>query len=106
MAAIKYRLDKLKASQIVYITDFTQADHFQMVFAATKKIGWVDDDSHRLDHISFGTVQGKDGKRFKTRSGDTVRLVDLLDEAVAQMEASLMERSVEGKATRCHRHFH
>jgi len=99
MAAIKYRLDELKARQIVYITDFTQGDHFQMVFAAAKKIGWVDDDSHRLDHIGFGTVQGEDGKRFKTRSGDTVRLVDLLDEAVSRMEASLRERnsSSDGK---------
>ncbi|KAL7542668.1 hypothetical protein ACHAXR_011985 [Thalassiosira sp. AJA248-18] len=98
MAAIKYRLDTLKANQIVYITDFTQGDHFQMVFAAAKKIGWVNDDSHRLDHIGFGTVQGEDGKRFKTRSGDTVRLVDLLDEAVARMEASLKERRTDGKA--------
>lgn len=96
MAAIKYRLDVLDAKQIVYITDFTQGDHFQMVFAAAKKIGWVDDDSHRLDHIGFGTVQGEDGKRFKTRSGDTVRLVDLLDEAVSRMESSLKER-MEGK---------
>ena len=93
MAAIKYRIEDMNASQIVYITDFTQGDHFQMVFAAAKKIGWVTDDSHRLDHIGFGTVQGEDGKRFKTRSGDTVRLVDLLDEAVSRMEASLRERS-------------
>ncbi|KAL7468659.1 hypothetical protein ACHAXS_008895 [Conticribra weissflogii] len=118
MAAIKYRLEDLKAKHIVYITDFTQGDHFQMVFAAARKIGWVkdgkrDDDndvdgndanddaaasSHRLDHIGFGTVQGEDGKRFKTRSGDTVRLVDLLDEAVSRMETSLRERMTEGKA--------
>jgi arginyl-tRNA synthetase len=83
----------VKAKQIVYITDFTQGDHFQMVFAAARKIGWVTEESHRLDHIGFGTVQGEDGKRFKTRSGDTVRLVDLLDEAVSRMEASLKERS-------------
>lgn len=69
-----------------------------MVFAAAKKIGWVNDDSHRLDHIGFGTVQGEDGKRFKTRSGDTVRLVDLLDEAVSRMESSLKERIAEGRA--------
>ncbi|KAL7511245.1 hypothetical protein ACHAXN_008674 [Cyclotella atomus] len=93
MAAIKYRVEEIKASQVVYITDFTQGDHFQMVFAAARKIGWVTEDSHRLDHIGFGTVQGEDGKRFKTRSGDTVRLVDLLDEAVSRMEASLKERS-------------
>eukprot|EP00956_Cyclotella_meneghiniana_P024215 scaffold48316_cov72-Cyclotella_meneghiniana.AAC.5 len=93
MAAIKYRVEDVGASHIVYITDFTQGDHFQMVFAAAKKIGWVTDESHRLDHIGFGTVQGEDGKRFKTRSGDTVRLVDLLDEAVSRMETSLKERS-------------
>jgi arginyl-tRNA synthetase len=98
MAAIKYRLDVLKARHIVYITDFTQADHFKMVFAAAKKIGWVNDDTHRLDHIGFGTVQGEDGKRFKTRSGDTVRLVDLLDEAVSRMELSLRERASDGRA--------
>jgi len=110
MAAIKYRLEELKAKHIVYITDFTQGDHFQMVFAAARKIGWVRDgddeddegaitaSSHRLDHIGFGTVQGEDGKRFKTRSGDTVRLVDLLDEAVSRMETSLRERMTEGKA--------
>ena len=50
------------------------------------------------EHIGFGTVMGMDGKRFKTRSGDTVRLVDLLDEAVGRMEASLKERISEGKA--------
>jgi arginyl-tRNA synthetase len=99
MAAIKYRLDVLKARHIVYITDFTQADHFKMVFAAARKIGWVTDNTHRLDHIGFGTVQGEDGKRFKTRSGDTVRLVDLLDEAVSRMELSLRERASDGSRT-------
>ncbi|KAL3822104.1 hypothetical protein ACHAXA_011882 [Cyclostephanos tholiformis] len=98
MAAIKYRIKDLRARHLVYITDFTQADHFKMVFAAAKMIGWVNGDSHRLDHIGFGTVQGEDGKRFKTRSGDTVRLVDLLDEAVSRMESSLRERASEGKA--------
>lgn len=53
---------------------------------------------HSLEHIGFGTVQGEDGKRFKTRSGDTVRLVDLLDEAVKRMEESLHARIAEGKA--------
>ena len=109
MAAIKYRLDELNAKQIVYITDFTQGDHFQMVFAAARKIGWVTEDSgHRLDHIGFGTVQGEDGKRFKTRSGDTVRLVDLLDEAVSRMESSLRERMAdkEGEDKRSDEELH
>ena len=64
---------------------------------AAKDIGWVNQ-GQKLQHIGFGTVQGEDGKRFKTRSGDTVRLVDLLDEAVGRMETSLRERIKDGKA--------
>lgn len=98
MAALKYRLQEVGASRIVYITDFSQGDHFQQCFAAARLIGWVDPKKHKLEHIGFGTVMGDDGKRFKTRSGDTVRLVDLLDEAVSRMETSLRERIAENKA--------
>lgn len=98
MTAMKYRLSELGASRIVYITDFSQGDHFQKVFLAADKIGWLDQKKHQLEHIGFGTVMGEDGKRFKTRSGDTVRLVDLLDEAVSRMEKSLYERISDGKA--------
>ncbi|GKY90812.1 hypothetical protein MPSEU_000054000 [Mayamaea pseudoterrestris] len=97
-AALKYRLFELKADRIIVITDFTQADHFKMVYGAGRAIGWVKDGNQRLEHIGFGTVQGEDGKRFKTRSGETVRLVDLLDEAVVRMDQSLRERIAEGKA--------
>lgn len=97
MAALKYRLKVLNADRVIYITDFSQGDHFKMVFAAGHAIGWVDK-GQRLEHIGFGTVMGEDGKRFKTRSGETVRLVDLLDEAVNRMESSLRERIAEGKA--------
>jgi arginyl-tRNA synthetase len=96
-AALKYRLHTLRADRIVIITDFSQADHFKMIYAAGRDIGWVDR-QQRLDHIGFGTVMGDDNKRFKTRSGETVRLVDLLDEAVHRMEASLLERIEQGKA--------
>jgi len=98
MAALKYRLGDLKATRVVVITDFGQADHFKMCYAAADRIGWVDPARHRLEHIGFGTVMGEDGKRFKTRSGDTVRLVDLLDEAVLRMETSLNDRIKEDKA--------
>ena len=98
MTALKYRLNDLAATRLVYITDFTQGDHFDMCFRAADKAGWVEPKKHRLEHIGFGTVQGDDGKRFKTRSGETVRLVDLLDEAVKRMEESLMERINEKKA--------
>jgi len=97
MAALKYRLHTLNAQRIIVITDFSQGDHFAMCNKAANAIGWVDN-GQKLQHIGFGTVQGEDGKRFKTRSGDTVRLVDLLDEAVGRMEASLKERIIEGKA--------
>lgn len=98
MAALKYRLKDLGATRLVYITDFSQGDHFKMCFLAAEKKGWVDAKTHKLEHIGFGTVMGDDGKRFKTRSGETVRLVDLLDEAVSRMEASLIERINEKKA--------
>ena len=96
MAALKYRIHDLKAERIIAITDFSQSDHFKMCFGAAAMIGWARDNV-KLEHIGFGTVQGEDGKRFKTRSGDTVRLVDLLDEAVGRMEASLRERISEKK---------
>jgi len=95
MAAVKYRLNELKADKIIYITDFSQGDHFKMIFNAAEEVGWLD--KQKLMHIGFGTVQGEDGKRFKTRSGDTVRLVDLLDEAVERMKTSLEERMKENK---------
>ena len=95
MAALKYRLHELKADRIIVITDFSQGDHFKMVYAAGHAIGWVNR-GQRLQHIGFGTVQGEDGKRFKTRSGDTVRLVDLLDEAASRLETSLQKRIEDG----------
>jgi len=98
MAALRYRLKDLKADRIIVITDYSQGDHFKMIYAAGRDIGWVDR-GQRLEHIGFGTVQGEDGKRFKTRSGDTVRLVDLLDEAVTRMENTLTERVKEGKSS-------
>jgi arginyl-tRNA synthetase len=97
MAALKYRIFELKAERIIYITDYSQGDHFKMCFLAARQIGWTGD-LVKLEHIGFGTVQGEDGKRFKTRSGDTVRLVDLLDEAVSRMETSLRERIAENRA--------
>jgi len=99
MAALKYRLHTLGAKRIICITDYSQADHFKMCFAAAEKIGWAEPGVHRLEHIGFGTVMGEDGKRFKTRSGETVRLVDLLDEAVRRQEEGLGERIEAGTAS-------
>ena len=79
LAAIRYRVSSLRANRIIYLVDKRQADHFRKVFATAKKAGWVEGVS--LEHAPFGTMKGEDGKDFKTRSGDTVKLKDLLDEA-------------------------
>ncbi|KAL7457681.1 hypothetical protein ACHAWC_010251 [Mediolabrus comicus] len=87
LAAIRHRVQMEtteggeKADRVLYVTDAGQSQHFEMVFAAAKKAGFVSD-SVSLEHVPFGLVQGEDGKKFATRSGDTVKLKDLLDEAV------------------------
>ena len=94
MAAIWYRLLEKKADWLVYVTDAGQGPHFELIYAAARAAGWVRP-SVRIDHCPHGLVCGEDGKKFKTRSGDVTRLVDLLDEAVNQMLAGLRERAAE-----------
>lgn len=87
LAAVRHRVQfdpnegGEKADRVLYVTDAGQSQHFEMVFAAAKKAGFVPD-TVSLEHVPFGLVQGEDGKKFATRSGDTVKLKDLLDEAV------------------------
>ena len=81
LAAIHYRLKDLKAKRIIYVTDARQKLHFKMLFATTKMARWADDNI-KLEHVTFGSVLGEDGKPLKTRSGESVKLKDLLDEAV------------------------
>lgn len=76
------------------MTDAGQASHFAAVFQVARRAGWVPEGG-RLEHVPFGLVQGEDGKKLKTRSGDTVRLKDLLDEAVERSEADLRRRLAE-----------
>jgi arginyl-tRNA synthetase len=76
---------------VIYVTDAGQANHFAGVFQVARRAGWVPEDG-RLEHVPFGLVQGEDGKKLKTRAGDTVRLRDLLDEAVERAEADLRRR--------------
>jgi arginyl-tRNA synthetase len=82
-----------KADRVLYVTDSGQSQHFDMVFAAAKKAGYVPDHTS-LEHVPFGLVQGEDGKKFATRSGDTVKLKDLLDEAVRIAGEDLQSRIV------------
>eukprot|EP00605_Chrysophyceae_sp_TOSAG23-4_P000142 GSChrysophyteH1.ASY1.ANO1.164.1 assembled CDS len=84
LAAVHYRLVTKEADWVIYITDAGQAPHFYMIFDAAKAAGWVQP-KQQLDHIGFGVVCGDDGKRFKTRSSETVRLIDLLDAAKDRM---------------------
>lgn len=84
LAAIKHRVnlsDGENADRVLYVTDAGQSQHFQMVFEAAKLAGFVTDNIS-LEHVPFGLVQGEDGKKFATRSGDTVKLRDLLVESV------------------------
>jgi arginyl-tRNA synthetase len=79
LAAINFRLNTLKADRVIYITDSGQREHFEMVIAAAKKAGWLT--TQRCEHMGFGVILGEDGKKFKTRAGKTVKLLDLLNEA-------------------------
>ena len=83
LAAVDYRCHELKADRALYVVDARQSLHFQQVFAVAAAAGFSDE-AISLEHISYGTMMGSDGKPFKTRSGDVVKLVDLLDEAVAR----------------------
>ena len=98
LAAIRYRFgaapDGDGARRVIYVTDAGQANHFAGVFQVARRAGWIPEGA-RLEHVPFGLVQGEDGKKLKTRAGDTVRLRDLLDEAVERCEADLRRRLQE-----------
>ncbi len=91
LAAIRYRTRQDGADRILYVVDAGQGNHFAQVFQVAAKAGWIPSNVE-LTHVPFGVVQGEDGKKFKTRSGDTVRLKDLLDEAVSRARADLDAR--------------
>ncbi len=95
MAALRHRIEEEKADRIIIVTDAGQSLHFQMLFKAAEKAGYLDPHLVRVDHVPFGVVLGADGKKFKTRSGDTEKLIDLLFEAVDQAKKVLQERLPE-----------
>jgi arginyl-tRNA synthetase len=90
LATIKYRADTWKPSQILYVVDHRQSDHFKQLFAVARKWGYDEAD---LQHIAFGTILGTDRRPFKTREGDVVGLESLLDEAVAEARKVVDENS-------------
>ncbi|KAL0339011.1 UNVERIFIED_CONTAM: Arginine--tRNA ligase, chloroplastic/mitochondrial [Sesamum angustifolium] len=95
LAALWYRLNEEKAEWIIYVTDVGQREHFEMVFTAAKQAGWLPAEENKYPkaiHVGFGLVLGEDGKRFRTRSTETVKLVDLLDEAKNRCRETLVQR--------------
>merc|ERR1719359_1517307 len=95
LAAIYHRLFMMRADWIIYITDMGQELHFHMIFDAALQAGWHRPPATRCDHMGFGVVQGEDKKKFKTRSGETVKLSDLLDEAVERALVEIKSRVEE-----------
>lgn len=93
LAAIRYRVQQDQSDRLIYVTDAGQANHFAQVFQVARRAGWIPE-SVEIVHVPFGLVQGEDGKKLKTRSGDTVRLRDLLDEAVERARADIEARLV------------
>ncbi len=92
LAAIRYRCQELGAQRVLYVVDARQSLHFQQVFAVARKAGFATDEV-QLEHLSYGTMMGKDGKPFKTRSGDTIKLVDLCDESIERAYAIVKEKN-------------
>ncbi|QLI83252.1 arginine--tRNA ligase [Chitinibacter fontanus] len=92
LAAIRYRHRTLDLKRVVYVVDARQSLHFQQLFTLSRKAGFAPADM-ALEHVAFGTMMGEDGKPFKTRSGDTVKLVELLDEAVERAYALVSSKN-------------
>jgi len=92
LAAIRYRVGELTADRVLYVTDSRQALHFAQVFAAARRAGFAPPNVS-LEHIPFGTMQGADGRPFRTRDGGTIKLIDLLDEAQRRALAVVREKN-------------
>uniref|UniRef100_UPI00398EE9EA arginine--tRNA ligase, cytoplasmic isoform X1 n=1 Tax=Pristiophorus japonicus TaxID=55135 RepID=UPI00398EE9EA len=95
LAALRQRIFDEKADIIIYVVDNGQSVHFQTIFAAAQMIGWYDPKEIRVEHAGFGVVLGEDKKKFKTRSGETVRLADLLEEGLKRSMDKLLEKERE-----------
>lgn len=90
LATIRYRVETLHADVCLYVVDSRQSEHFQLLFATAKKLGY---DKTEFRHVSFGTVLGEDRRPYKTRSGDTIGLESLLDEAIQNARKIVDENS-------------
>ena len=94
LAALRFRSQVLEADRILYVVDARQSLHFQQAFAIARKAGFVND-SCQLEHLAYGTMMGENGRPFRTRSGDTVKLKDLLTEAIKRAFDLVTEKNPE-----------
>jgi len=92
LAAIRDRVDRLGAEVLVYVVGAPQAQHLEMCFAVARMAGWLDAGAQAV-HVAFGHVLGADRKMFRSRGGETVKLVDLLDEAVQRAAVAVSSRN-------------
>lgn len=92
LAAVRNRVGDLGGTDLLYVVGAPQAQHFAMVWAVARAAGWLPENV-RIEHIAFGSVLGPDRKVFKSRSGETVKLISLLNEAIDKAAATLLERS-------------
>lgn len=95
MAAMKQRVAEEGADRIVIVTDAGQSLHFQLIYKAAVRAGYLDPKKVRFDHVPFGLVLGTDGKKFRTRSGDVEKLVDLIYHAIDRAREIMQERNPE-----------
>jgi len=94
LACVVDRVERLGADLLLYVVGAPQANHLQMVFAVCEMAGWLVEPAQAI-HVGFGNVLGDDGKMMRSRSGDSVKLVDLLDEAIERADAAVREKNPE-----------
>lgn len=100
LAAVRYRVQTLGATRLVYVIGAPQSQHLAMVYASAKLAGWLAPPA-RAEHVAFGSILGPDKKMFKTRSGESVKLLDLIDEATSRAAKSTTDKSADlDEATR------
>ena len=94
LGAIRFRIGTLKLDRALYVVDSRQSLHFQQLFTTARKAGWLPE-SADFEHIGHGTIMGPDGKPLKTRSGENIKLVELLDEAIERAYQLVSSKNAE-----------
>ena len=94
LAAIRYRIRELGATRLIYVVDARQSQHLAMLFEVARDAGWIPEGT-RVEHVQFGTILGPDNRPFKSRSGDNVKLREVLEEAIQRADAIIAEKNPE-----------